>query len=846
MSTKFARYNAQVSGNLTSDFGRAVATRDLRGVDCAANERRYGKALAVAPEVNWSGSGVTVGAGGNPYIYASGYDSDGETPLIIINDSNSENIRIYRGQSPSLVRSLSYTGDDILGGAVSGNDYEPRAAMIYHGYIAFLCTRRESGNVVGISLIGMTSYDATLSADSRLDVATLSGGGKDIDPLAGSVLPTNATLGRHWCFQNPFPTNYSNTLGAWIGGTDYISAGDSPQGGQAFAFRITRPDTNTAFTAEPVRVLYDNWDASATQRHLHGLAFCIDDDCIDIHAGDSSGQNEIIRVSIDLENYDTDASMSTSTIHGGRDNADNIQLDSPQAVSLCPGTSAGTYLGASDVSREKLHRFNVTGSGVEVKDVLSGLNRSRDNWDFLNLHYLPGTGWVYGSGKMSRDYHCCYVSSDGTNFAEINPPASIATTFGNVWVYGSKLACLSTSREILLADFPSVSVINPLMVSPGGDNLVIDVFETDQNPTSTGNTVENGIYYDGTNFRDSGDAILDPEPPAPPFVDATPIARFTSDGTPNGGNFGRRWLTDASDLLDVSVNNICVVWICNLSDDQGIDIEHRFGRGGAGGAISSVFDNSHPYLEWMPLVLYGEPTSDTPDQGRYWTFSPTSAAGKNSPNVDFLIAIDHVGPSDATPYSTDAESTSNPDELAKESGFVCESSWTIAVIFQWPWNASIDLAAATFTLFTYYEDANNYVEIRYQQVSDTAGNIIADFVVSGSSVGTVTVAVDIQPSQVVDVVLTNTGTVQNVTGRNSANASVSQAGALTAGIDPVEVRWSNADQSAVHSINPILAYVDTENAWDSAQIDNWLASSLSERISSGAGLRANQLLLPSA
>jgi hypothetical protein len=125
---KTVLYNDGVHGNLVSTFLRDHATVDEQGVARAADQRRFAKEIAVAPLIDWT-EVVTLGANNASEIWATGYDTDGTTPLAVFLDWNLRTIKIYRGTAMALYRSITITGTtpdwDISGAAVPGTAHEP-------------------------------------------------------------------------------------------------------------------------------------------------------------------------------------------------------------------------------------------------------------------------------------------------------------------------------------------------------------------------------------------------------------------------------------------------------------------------------------------------------------------------------------------------------------------------------------------------------------------------------------------------------------------------------------------------------------------------------------------------
>lgn len=222
----FISYNKVVQTDLTSTFTRDEATRDDQGIDRAAHERRFGRALGVTPMVDWVDSGVNIGATGNGVsVLGSGWDHDGTTPLCIIEQFGADEVHIFSGLTPTPQKILTVT--DIMGGLVSGKKYKIQAAAIFHGLMMFLCERFEDGGggtfiSVGVTLIYTTDMGTTLTrctmTDDSLDV-----------PINSVAAGADAGLvrGATWSMQNPFPVNdFNDILEVWFPWVDYIGKND--------------------------------------------------------------------------------------------------------------------------------------------------------------------------------------------------------------------------------------------------------------------------------------------------------------------------------------------------------------------------------------------------------------------------------------------------------------------------------------------------------------------------------------------------------------------------------------------------------------------------------------------
>jgi hypothetical protein len=314
------------------------------------------------------------------------------------------------------------------------------------------------------------------------------------------------------------------------------------------------------------------------------------------------------------------------------------------------------------------------------------------------------------------------------------------------------------------------------------------------------------------------------------------MLRLEASGATVNQTFGQRWLTEATPFLDLAVDNVVQIWICNLTPAFNAYPGHRF----CGGAqcVAQTSAEVGTYLEWHPFALFGKPAADDDSRSLWQLYVPHNAS-KLLPGADILVAVDFAGPLICAPYSLGPGIT-GAHELEIASGFTCGSSWTIAFTAQWPQTSPPGIGNQTFTIATLFEDADNYVLLTLAHTSITASTITADFVVAGSSLGTVALTCDVQPGQLFDILVSNTGSAQLLAARRHGISRVSNTGAIAGvTIAPVAVRFSSADQATVHSVNPIRVNVIDDAAYDATQASTWMQTHLFARsfaVPSSAGV----------
>jgi len=99
----FVLYDGHETATVSSGFVRPIATVDPRGNPVAADQQRYGDAATYAPALNWQDSGVLLPQSAQQSIIASGWDFDGQTPLMLYRDETRNRLIFYRGDDLTVV-----------------------------------------------------------------------------------------------------------------------------------------------------------------------------------------------------------------------------------------------------------------------------------------------------------------------------------------------------------------------------------------------------------------------------------------------------------------------------------------------------------------------------------------------------------------------------------------------------------------------------------------------------------------------------------------------------------------------------------------------------------------------
>jgi hypothetical protein len=679
----------------------------------------------------------------------------------------------------------------------------------------FLTSRRVAGNTIGIGAWYLADKDATMARVPVVAADSEGGNGLELTPIPGGVVPTTLAIGASWSIgvHEDDPQNPGQF--AWVTLHDYILKTEGAKGFQAAVLRVDRDGT-----IGKVRKTVEFWDAAAATNHGHSSIVDSLHNCIYVVRGDGWVENTFYKAAFDLSDYEN-TEITISVIHGGFDATGATSVGTIHTYAMRHGTSSNIFYGPGDQTNARVIRGVADEDSLTLSEMYGGKYRNRTATQSFGFNYWPGGPYLHGGYNSFLDEF--YISDHGRLWAAANLPYTPAR---KVMAMGPNLLISydPATGKIWKGPRPHLDVIKPLQLAPGGDNLNDVALPTGTTSPESGNTTSD-VVWDGTEFTEAS-VPLDPQPELPPFRTDTPIKHCINGALFDG--FGNFYLTAGSiDWIDIF--RTTDVWVCNLSKDRVIRPSMRSARTGAG-QMPVRIDEAAGYLQWTPCTYSGTATAGTAARAQMVLIQPADTL--ISEGSDFLLAlVSYTETQLSAPYPL-GMGNSGPDEL-EQAVISTGDTWTVLLQFEWPRSVSPDVGNATFPVATLWEDATNYADLSVVHTSTTAGNVVVDLVVGGVSAGTLSVAVDVQPNDVVDVVFSNTGAAQFLSVRNHRLNPVTDSDTLTAAISPVELRWSNNDQSVVSRFHPIFAGIVDGEAYDAAAAAAWMKQPFGVKVDVG-------------
>jgi len=807
---------ATATGGLSLSFARDQATVDPRGNAVAVDTPRYHREVAIADRVTWTTGSITANTG----LLGAGTRSDG-TPCLFFRPTGNASLTMQAGSLDSLstVRDISIVGGDNSRwsptGSPANTGYVPQAIVCHYGAIVIKCARYVSNTLVGVSILVSLDELQTFTIQDLAVNAEASGGDSGMG------------RGREWAMQNAFPyPGRGWATGFMVPFADYLYKASNPKGGQVGLIGLTRASSGDSWTVGTLRKIYDRWEASDSGGlHCHGAA--VTTGGIVSAWGDVYYRNSILFHPLDLSDYVNNSVGTMVTSFGGFTTTSTTNISSPQPVALAPGSTAGSFIGACDEEGDVIQKFGAMVDGTDFTcDSLMSFKRtlggnSLQGWAPLQLHHSPLNGFYAHGGRSESLYN---VSRNGSDFAFIASPASLAT----LWVYGSYLFASRDDGTTYYAPMPSISVVKPLAVNPGGTNPLDGTFDINSISPSTGIT-RRQVYLDSGTWRyvDDDSALAVQPPLATPFDSSIlGIWEFRGDGTPTDRNLGRYYMTtdDASHGVRADL-----MYLCNLAK-QGAEFHWRRYRTVPSDSTATRGQQQGTFNVWKPFAFSLDDAGSSEDDSRVrYQMYNHSSSNEESPDAAYLVAFVNCTDRNHTSYPVPYEIT-GPDELATVTGLsLAGNSFAMALTTVLPDDASYQ--THDMPIATLWADANNYVYIWI----DDMDSVIADFYVGGSSVGSLTFLSDqgINPATPIDIVLTCDGT-------DFAGSCVAGIGKLVTDSDTLsgassatftELRVANPDQTEIGSIGIAGLYaIGTPTSppvdWFSASGDTLLRSPL--------------------
>lgn len=813
--SSFVVYDGRETATIATDFSRPIVTVDGLGNQVAANQQRYGDSATYAPPVLWTDTGVALPQADYAKILASGWDSDDITPLLIYHDQSHHQLTFYRGEELSIVSSLSLNNNDLMNGAVAGERFAPRAAIVHHGLVVFATARSVLTNgayrIVGVDFLATQDYGATFE---RVPVV---GGGYGLP-----ILEEACGLDRlqHWCFGNPFPVNgLDDQNGVWFPWTDYIYKQGFPKGGQVGLFRADRAPGETHWTISPNRVVFSQWMPQDTGGlHAHTAAVTVGG--VISHWGDVSYRNHTLFHQFDLNNYQT-AEVTTGYAYGGYSPTVGSEQGAPQPIAAAPSSIPGAHLAGGDETPDHVlsfgpmttlgDRLNVTSKVYKPEGIAPGAVYG--GAAVTHLQWLQNVG--YAAAAVDDGYY--YYSPDGEHWARINLPT---TTPSYTWLFGDRLICM-TNERFWMATLPHVEVMRPLSISPGGVNLETTTLGVRATP-GPGNTVRRVVYqHSAWRYADTL-APLSIQAPAPPFLSSAPVYEVTMGN--EDSLVGAWWLQPAGATSAAALPHMTDAWIANLSSQElRLGSYHAVANVPAGqyAAAAARYYQINDNTQWTATGL----TLDTsrPVDGRYSFLLKTYY---KSPGAKFLVATPYFGESSAPTYPL-APQSAGPDEVDTALIGALSNVWTTGFVARWPKSAPMQARGATPIASLVGPTGDSVVWTVYQQETDT--QLAVEAYRAGVLVTKQVYNTKLLRGDIFETLVSSDGGNLSIIFRVEGQLPVTFEAPGAAGLQLDRFQWAGRDGDVVMGIDPMLLVIDKDKGWTTAEHTQWIGSSLEQK-----------------
>ncbi|WP_231943697.1 hypothetical protein [Aeoliella mucimassa] len=706
----------------------ATVTPDSTLVE--ANEPRYGDDRLV---VGSEGYTVVLSNLGSAQLTGSGWDHDGTTPLAVLIDHTSKQIYFVKGDDFQVVSRTSF-GSDILKGSVSGYSYEPLVCIVHEGLVVFCATRfrEEAGSYIeeGISFIYTQDYGQTYHRVAQV------GGGYDVPAIEGGVTDGLDRV-NDWSFSNAFPEKSADDqLGAWFPWADYLYKEGNPHGGQIGLFRARREAVGELWVVEPNVTVYERWEvADSGGFHAHSAGMFTDG--MVSFWGDVDYRNNMTRhVAEDLENYTTTTWTTDTEFHGGWSASDDKEyVAGNQGASTAPGPVYGEVLVAGDVQPEIVMSINAPtqeGENVTIEGLLASYPGRKSGNQFTGreaiwIHYLPGRGYVVREterGGLLEGGGATYYSSDGVNWTTL-----LNYNLAKSFLYGDYVIQGAVGEVVAMRLESRAEVFSPLLINPGGTNLMDSTWEALSQPSS-GNTVRQVNYVDGLYvYADNGQA-LSPQPDTlPPVMSSSPMYEITVTNTSVRSSLGR---FDIAGLVsDNDENHWFTSWVYPLDNSGVLQSAYFPSNSGSERGVRWVAND-----DWYPAYTWGVPNSSSTGESEQTMQFMAAGASR------WLVAGEGLVEDISPTYPLAPESTGS-DEIATVTGFTTSDAWTIGMVFGLPQVASFSLYTESAVAGTYrpiatlYQDEFNYIEVNFVRYSKSECVLTLDVYSDGTLAGSV-------------------------------------------------------------------------------------------------------------
>lgn len=803
------KYDSRPIGNLELEFARNVATVSDKGIPVAANDRRFlTQPRAVAGLVDWRTTSIDLT--GSPQIWPLCQDEDGTHLAMVRNLANGTLTVISVNDGALTIATASTTLLTALPGAGGGVTYNPRCARGFCGLLVLQCEKQDSLSPITTTFFVSTDKGVTWE---RVENSAIDGGGLDIpDGYEGNS--DGGARGREWCITiTPHGGiqsggGYDQTR-AWVTWSDYLHGGATARGLTYGVFEIVRSGVGQPWTVNKNRILHSQWyatDGGNIHAHTCGM---LGSGLIVGANGDY--QHAISTFAVDLDNYET-AEITTEMEWFGELDVSAVGRDAPQVIGAMPAPG-GDLLFANDVWGSLVLRVsNVTSSAEPcvITSLLYGMDDVNsgnywNGWENLFGHWYPGYGWMIGSNNVGTNT-CRLISYDGVHFAMLNNVDDIYHL--NVLAGNAILAFRASDMMLLIARAPEISVVKPLRLSSGGDNLLTinDSLDSFSSPTSP--NTRRFVAYQAGEYRFIDNSQLVPNAPAGPPPYSDPILIYYGNESDATGEHGTVYVTDGNVtigtqvvLLNASVYPLGVKATGRMIIHAGVS--------GAGNQTPTRGHRPDSTHQWLPIPACGNPTNNPAAARATLNFlSPvTTTALVECPLLVAVGSLQLVTASaDAiVPYPLARGTTSNPPEI--EAAVLPESdsvSWTATVTVLRPSDAVTSADTTNIVpsgpLFTVWSDADNFVEVVYD---GAAQEVVVTPTVGGVEGDPIQTLITLWPRNgQLTISLTSDGLALEGTILSPCKG-LSTFAEVDGGFElaPTEIRLSNAAQTLVYNID---------------------------------------------
>jgi hypothetical protein len=812
----FTLYDGAVISTLPTDFSRDVATVNGMGEAVGVDERRFGEEINYSPVTQWTEAPVTIQPSRWQFIVGSGWDHDGETPLLLHLDQTNNRLTFYRGEDFEVANVRQFRYHDITNGAFPGERFTPRAAIVHHGLVVIATARSVLVNgayrFVGVDFFATQDYGVTME---RIPIA---GGGYGVPVIEESI---GLDRLQTWSFLNPFPVEgIDDTHAAWFPWADYLYKAGAPKGGQVGLFRADRPEGSDHWVISPNRLVFSQWIEEDTGG-LHAHTAAVTTGGLITHWGDVGYRNMTMFHKFDLSNYET-APVESQIVYGGYSPNTSAYKLAPQPVAAAPSPVPGEHFAGGDETPDHVLSIGALADFSDRLDVESLIYQPEIDTPggvhggagVLHLHWLQGVGYVAAAVEENNYYY----SPDGERWIEFNRPSTNVSA--SAWLYGDRLISLSGGK-FWLSDLPTAEKIRPLQVASGGANeLPIDPLWR-RNPAET-NTVRRVVYAGGAwRYEDTQDPLAIQAPP-PPFGSSTAVYEVTVNGS--SGDLGSLWLQPPGETSSASDAHAIEMWIANLGE-QGISFGANQGVVGASGSAFGVtkYFEVNDNVGWVPVgVSAGIDGDNTGRMASDWkTYYST-------PGAKFLVATPYFGEGFSPTYPLEPQS-SGGDELEVINVPDLGDAWSVGIVAHWPQNSSL-VNFNKIPIASLVGVNGDAVEVSFRQ---TRYWTFLSVEVYSEGVVTTTVTLltlypeDLQRGDWFELVIT-AGERLDVKFVVSGDTVRSGSAVGVDGLVLDRFQWADRTGDVVAAIDPLLVVFD-DISWNETQQRSWLASGLYDK-----------------